>query len=69
MANGPKAQKKDRTFGNDDVKATADAGNFGSMSPSPAFTFEEEWTEADATAFIDDLVEWNKEALCGLAKL
>ena len=30
---------------------------------------EDEWTEADAKAFIDELVARNREALRGLAKL
>ena len=30
---------------------------------------EDEWTEADAKAFIDELVARNQEALRGLAKL
>ena len=54
---------------NGEIKATADAGDsIGSTSMAfPAV--EDEWTEAEAKAFIDDLVARNKEALRGLAKL
>lgn len=53
----------------EEVTVTAGAGgspNTVSFTP-PAF--EDEWTEAEADAFIDELVARNKEALRGLAKL
>ncbi len=68
MANDPKTQKNNRTPVNGDIKVTADAGDFG---PTTSLTFPavEDWTEAEANAFMDELVERNKEALRGLAKL
>ena len=54
---------------NGEIRATADAGDSPSVT---SFTFpaiEDEWTEAEANAFIDELVSRNKDALRGLAKL
>lgn len=45
---------------------TADADRRGVTEIIAA---EDEWTEADAKAFIDELVAKNQEALRGLAKL
>ena len=49
------------------VDVTADAG--GSVGMTEVVFAEDEWTEADAKAFIDELVARNQEALRGLAKL
>ncbi len=48
------------------VDVTADADGQGVTEVVFA---EDEWTEADAKAFIDELVARNQEALRGLAKL
>lgn len=52
---------------NGDIRITADAGDFA--GPTHFSATEDEWTEAEANAFIDELVSRNKDALRGLAKL
>lgn len=69
MANDPKTKKNNRIPVGGEVKVTADADSFGSTT-SPTFpATEDDWTEAEANAFMDELIERNKEALRGLAKL
>lgn len=58
--------KEKSSVPNETVKVTADAG--GSTGMTEVVT-EDEWTEAEARAFIDELVSRNQEALRGLAKL
>ncbi len=70
----PKTRRDERPPANGEVKVTADAGEHGSMRPVPLPSFgsglpDDDWTEAEANAFMDELVERNKEALRGLAKL
>lgn len=70
MANDPKTKKNMRDPRPGEIKVTADAGDGGITSVSyPSAPLEDAWTEAQADAFIDELVERNKEALRGLAKL
>lgn len=70
----PKDSKSDRPLVAGEVRVTADAGDLGPTTSFPAPSFgsgspDDDWTEAEANAFMDELVERNKEALRGLAKL
>ena len=71
----PKDNKSDRSLVAGEVRVTADAGDFGPTTSFPAPSFgsgspdDDDWTEAEANAFMDELVERNKKALRGLAKL
>ena len=64
------AEKKNFTSSpKGETRVTANAGDSTGFTSVSYPTIEDEWTEADAKAFIDELVSRNKEALRGLAKL